>query len=161
MKKIDLGQAIGILANLGVIAGIVFLAYEMQQNTAEIRASTLHGMTSMGSDYLIETSLDPEFNRLTRKAGEEPENLDEFELRQIRRIQRSQWQRYQAAYRHWERGSLSDNEWETYRRFICTQPGIFGTDLQAKFWLEDRGFITDDFAAYVEECNPGIPPIEE
>ena len=32
MKKIDLGQTINILANVGVIAGIVFLAFELQQN---------------------------------------------------------------------------------------------------------------------------------
>jgi len=32
LKKIDLGQAIGILANAGVIAGIVFLDMELRQN---------------------------------------------------------------------------------------------------------------------------------
>lgn len=32
MKKIDLVQSITILANLGVIAGIVFLGYELRQN---------------------------------------------------------------------------------------------------------------------------------
>jgi len=32
MKKIDLGQMITILANIGVIAGIVFLALELRQN---------------------------------------------------------------------------------------------------------------------------------
>ena len=32
MKKIDAGQMITILANLGVIAGIVFLAMELRQN---------------------------------------------------------------------------------------------------------------------------------
>ena len=41
--KIDLGQAIAILANIGVIAGIVFLAAELQQNNelmeAEARAA--------------------------------------------------------------------------------------------------------------------------
>jgi len=31
MSKIDLGQSIGILANLGVIAGIIFLAVEIRQ----------------------------------------------------------------------------------------------------------------------------------
>ena len=36
MKKIDLGQAIGILANIGVIAGIVFLAIEVSQNQASL-----------------------------------------------------------------------------------------------------------------------------
>jgi len=32
LKKIDLGQAIGILANLGVIAEIVFSGMELRQN---------------------------------------------------------------------------------------------------------------------------------
>ena len=32
MKKIELGQLIQIVANLGVIAGIVFLAVELRQN---------------------------------------------------------------------------------------------------------------------------------
>jgi len=45
MKKIDVGQTITILANVGVIAGIFFLAFEVSQNTdalyAESRQSTL------------------------------------------------------------------------------------------------------------------------
>ena len=32
MKKIDLGQAVSILANVGVLAGILFLAVELRQN---------------------------------------------------------------------------------------------------------------------------------
>jgi hypothetical protein len=34
MKKIDVGQAIAVLANIGVIAGIVFLAIEIRQDNA-------------------------------------------------------------------------------------------------------------------------------
>jgi hypothetical protein len=36
MKRIDLGQTIAILANVGVIAGIVFLALELRQNQASL-----------------------------------------------------------------------------------------------------------------------------
>ena len=32
MKKLELGQAVSVLANVGVIAGIVFLGIELQQN---------------------------------------------------------------------------------------------------------------------------------
>jgi hypothetical protein len=38
MKKIDLGQAIGIIANVGVIAGILFLAFELRQNNEYMQA---------------------------------------------------------------------------------------------------------------------------
>ena len=38
MKKLDLGQTVGILANIGVIAGIVFLALELRQNNELLAA---------------------------------------------------------------------------------------------------------------------------
>lgn len=39
MKKIDLGQTFGILANIGVIAGIIFLAVEIDQSTKQASAT--------------------------------------------------------------------------------------------------------------------------
>ena len=38
MKKPDLGQTISVLAKLGVIAGIAFLATELKQNNELLRA---------------------------------------------------------------------------------------------------------------------------
>ena len=35
MKNLDLGQAVGILANVGVIAGIVFLGLELRQSNEQ------------------------------------------------------------------------------------------------------------------------------
>lgn len=49
MKKIDLGQTVSIVANLGVIVGIAFLAIELNQNnallSAEARATELAQLT--------------------------------------------------------------------------------------------------------------------
>jgi hypothetical protein len=40
MKKFDFGQMISILANLGVIAGIVFLGLEIRQNSEALLAGS-------------------------------------------------------------------------------------------------------------------------
>jgi len=40
MKKIDLAQSIGILANIGVIVGIVFLTVEIAQNNDQLASQT-------------------------------------------------------------------------------------------------------------------------
>ena len=40
MKKISLGQTLGILANLGVIAGILLLTYELNQNRQMMQSQT-------------------------------------------------------------------------------------------------------------------------
>ena len=62
MKKIDLGQTITILANLGVIAGIVFLAYEVRQNNdllgIEQRSAAFERQVSMIDIVLNNSALD-------------------------------------------------------------------------------------------------------
>ncbi len=50
IKKIDLGQSLTILANLGVIAGIVFLGYELRQNQVVVQAQTRNEITRMFVD---------------------------------------------------------------------------------------------------------------
>jgi len=40
LKKIDLAQTIGILANIGVIVGIVFLTVEIAQNNDQLASQT-------------------------------------------------------------------------------------------------------------------------
>ena len=44
MKKIDLGEVVTIFANVGVIAGLVFLTFEIRQNTAQMRAEAAYAI---------------------------------------------------------------------------------------------------------------------
>ena len=82
MNKVDVGQLVGILANLGVIAGIVFLAIQLQQNNellqAEARATRL-GIRL--DDYLAPVNdKDLATAILNRRAGEELSDYDSFLL---------------------------------------------------------------------------------
>ncbi len=47
MKKLDLGQTLGILANVGVIAGIVFLGVELRQNNELLMAEASYARFSV------------------------------------------------------------------------------------------------------------------
>ena len=44
MRKLDFGQAVTLLANIGIIAGIVFLVIEIQQNTGQMRSQASLGI---------------------------------------------------------------------------------------------------------------------
>ena len=45
MKKTDINQILGIVANLGVLAGLVFVGIELHQNTLESRAEGARSIT--------------------------------------------------------------------------------------------------------------------
>ena len=50
MKKIDLGQTITILANVGVIAGIIFLGVELRQNNELMAAEARFNRVMMSNE---------------------------------------------------------------------------------------------------------------
>ena len=85
MKKIELGQAIAIVANVGVIAGIVFLGIEIRNANTHARTSTILSVIELQSDWLYELSLDEESSEIYLKgmAGFDalsPEERGRFDL---------------------------------------------------------------------------------
>ena len=82
MKNFDFAHTITVLANVGVVAGIVFLIFELQQNNelmeAEARA-THASMTQTGWGYIIEN---PDFIDVLIKdrSGETVTEAEELRL---------------------------------------------------------------------------------
>jgi hypothetical protein len=171
--KLKLSDWASIAEILGAVAIVISLVYVGQQvresarqtelNTNAVQAATLQGMVDLSTNYLIDTSLDREFIRTLGRAQADPGQLDEIEALQMQRIIRSQWLRYQGAYRHWQRGSLDDADWEAYIDFICAPTPNVGegswVTLQAEFWPGERDRLTDDFVAFVEDCRPDLAQI--
>ena len=52
MKKIDLGQTITIVANIGVLLGIILLVYELDQNRDMMRAQIRNEISRSAGDLL-------------------------------------------------------------------------------------------------------------
>ena len=59
MKKIDVGQTVSILANLGVVAGIVFLAIEIGQNNELMKAEARDAQNERIRDYVEQVYMTP------------------------------------------------------------------------------------------------------
>ncbi len=65
MKRLDFAQTVGLLANLGVIAGIVFLGVELNQNNDflaaqaryNLRVQRTHALAAADSPYVLEAVL--------------------------------------------------------------------------------------------------------
>lgn len=70
MKRVDLAQAIQLLANVGVIAGIVFLALELQQNNSLLEAQAGYNLARnrVENNDLLKSS--PEFAELMVKLAD-------------------------------------------------------------------------------------------
>lgn len=115
MKKIDLGQTIQLLANVGVIAGIAFLGLELQQNNelleAQVRRDRL--VSRSGPSTLELSSVDIaalDFKALTGQPFTEQERFN-FQIYVIYNFMTWEWQYDEVLAGTIEEGRLPVSGW--------------------------------------------------
>jgi hypothetical protein len=155
MKKIDVGQTISIIANLGVIAGIALLAIEIRTNTATNRISMYQASNASWMQINGTLATDEELVALLAKANSE-------ELEGVENFQYQAWVRQQISHsdfvlRLYTSGLYSEAEFRqefswiralarapAVREVIDTLPG--GYRLRALILADD-----DEFNRLLEE----------
>lgn len=79
MKKISFAQAVTILANVGVVIGLVFLTLEIRQNTAQMRTQGAYSVFESAETLNQAIYLDEEFADLLYRGEESFNTLDPLE----------------------------------------------------------------------------------
>lgn len=113
--KIDVGQTITIIANVGVIAGIAFLAIEIQQNTRTLQFESyraLVGQIAAQNQLNIENpEFAARFNELVGLSEEDlvRENLSSLEYTPVSNFLFLLTRHADLAYYQYELGMLSED----------------------------------------------------
>ncbi len=167
MNRINFGQVMQILGNLGVIAGIVLLAYEIQQNTESLDESRDLGFAqaqqarlSQNDDATRSLANSPYLPAIFikyRSEGREALNAEE--------LQRFIWQscsgltRLDTLHSWYERGSIEEEEYEVKFRILVMQfaqrwqdIGIWPT--RPAYRQEVEQILQDAQIPFVPPANP-------
>ena len=143
MKKIDLGQTLGILGNLGVIAGIVFLGLELAQNNeyaaTEIRA-TRYQIALEIFTILTENS---ELAAIMLK-DRDHETLTELESFHLRAL----WLRVLLT-NQWAHSEMEVADTVPFMAMQRTNYELYPAYRQA--WEAGKSFFEPDFIQFMEE----------
>jgi len=149
VKKFDLGQSIGILANVGVIAGLVFLAIELQQNNELLAAQARiarHELRSNDANRAVFDNANLPEIIVKAKSGQP---LTATELYVIQRYHNQTMLNYQFVFIEYingllERQDIPDVAWRS--EFDSYKTGSF-----ADYWNENKDqFLRADFVRFIE-----------
>ena len=157
-KKISTKSLIELLSASAVLVGLIFVGFELRQNTAAVEATTLQSSTDASVDWMMSIASDSEMTRIWTTPPTELDKLTEIERHQLHLLQRSQWFRFQNAYLQWQRGSLSEDDWQIYMGYICrihanTARNSQAANLRFVTWEDHRGVLLPRFAEFVESCR--------
>ena len=147
MKLDQLNTWLALAANLGVVAGIVFLGLEIQQNTRTMQAAAIQDSTSIARQQILMFATDAETNRIAMVGSENLSNLNPEEQQRYYWINRSAWLGMQGLYRQWEMGVLPDLEMGVWTRVICLNYSRAGS---RTLWPGNKQMLIPAFTEWVE-----------
>ena len=141
MKKLDLGQTLGILANIGVIAGIIFLAFELRQNNQLLVAQTSYAQFNVVQQRRLlqmqesETLMKPEESRTSA------------ERLRVNLLYNNTLDSFIWQFREYEAGRLPDDfiDLRIWRDVWRTNRGL------RELYAGDRPRLDSEFIMFFEE----------
>jgi len=137
-----LNEWLTLLTNIAVVAGIVFLAVEIQQNNdllqsqvRETQAVSIQAATTLDQDFLLVLGSDPVTAKMWSAYLRAPETLAEDQLIQSSYLMASLLRRLESIYLQKRLGSLSEEGW------MSRQPLFIGIAR------------SPDYATYIETAS--------
>ena len=148
MKKIDLGQTVGILANVGVLCGILLLAYELAQNRQMMRAQTRNELSRGLTEVLSLTAVGDELADMVVRAnrGEELTATESYRLGTRSELVFRYWENVHYQYRQdlYDESEFSRHR-DTMEAVLTEDPSLIG------FWCGERMLYSEPFMIMIDE----------
>ena len=147
MKKIDLGQIITILANVGVIAGIVFLGFELRQNNTLLKSQARLNLDA--NRLTLQLSVIENTGGIAElivraRSGEELSRTDQYRLTVRRGVTLNN---FESGYRELSSGALDEEDIPVgqWSSVFLSNPGMMD------YWEGVKQTAAPEFVQFMEE----------
>jgi hypothetical protein len=146
MRKVDLGQVVGTVANVAVVAGIIFLGIEIRQTGMAVQDNSHLSSIEFSRD-VRQQLFDPGFAAVYEQALANYDGLSPLEKRQFAVFVHSHINLWEYAFHANSRGTMPEANWilwDNWMRTEIVKPGW------REVWSERRSRQDDDFAQHVD-----------
>lgn len=135
-----------IVSAIAVVVSLVFVAFQINDNTAAVRAATYDDILSDHIQWRMTVASNPELlAALVKDFNADDLSVEERQAKNF--AGQAVWQIFERAYFARKYQTLGDSEWARYERSICT----FATSDNFEDELEP--YLTTEFAEFAKMCN--------
>jgi hypothetical protein len=137
-----------IISAAAVVVSLVFVAFQVKDNTSAIRSSAYDGILSDHIDWRMTVATSPELTEAMLKFDDS--DITDAERKSVERAYQALWQIYERAFFARKYETLGDSEWARYESAICRSAVSF--DVEAALGR----YLTTDFVDFAKSCDPEI-----
>ena len=149
METSRLGYWLQVAANIGILAGLVLVGVQINQNSELLRYQILfqERHTSIEAEHSL---LGENPALVFEKSLEDPLNLSTAEMRVMEAYY---WTYFERVRRQYELRDLLGDEW---KRSVMSAPFIFGSPLGRAYWADIRGpWASNEIGKAIDEALEG------
>ena len=146
MKMSVLNHWLSLTANLGVIAGIVFLGIEIQQNTSVTRSIAAQEISNTSVEFFMRVAESPDLARVVMVAEKDPGALSELEIVQYAYVTGAIFLLVEGAYKQFQLGFLTETSWKPYEKLI---KNILSNPVSRIWWVNGSTVFSPEFETMV------------
>ena len=136
-----------ILGVIGVIGSMIFVAFEIRQNTQVSQAASIQAMADASIQIVLAMSADEQTTALFTRVfgGAVPSDFTPDENTKLRLLHVASLRAAESRYRQIELGLL-----EQAQDWLGGASGLYRTAYFSESWPGYRSIVAEDFADYVE-----------
>jgi len=149
-----------LIAALGVIASLFYLAVQIRQNTRTQRSVVVDSLTQSLIALIGPQAHDPEFTRSFSRVIQDWDRASEEDRMRTVAILLATFKLFENAWFQKRQGTLDSQQWEgwdAYARMYFHLPGV------RTWWRMRRATFAAGFRDYVEKSEPikELPPLSD
>ncbi len=153
MNTEKLNSWLGVLGNIGILVGIVFLAIEVRHSSNAVNAQMADSIADGFIALNITSITDPAVARINVIGMYEPERLSDVEAIQFSMLIRGVFNQYARVHRLHQSGLLSESAWALYAREAASTMTTPGGELHWEGNEMDPDFLADVEPYIGQESN--------
>jgi hypothetical protein len=143
-------QIAEIVAAVAVVFSLIYVGFELQENTSAVRAASVQSTTTGIRDGLMMVASDADFTRIVRLGSYERSALSEDEAYRFGIFSRQHWLFFQGMWVQHSLDVLDDSAWQSYQQIICSVLRLPGN---REDWPSHVNALNHEFVAWFEECS--------
>lgn len=151
-------QWLTLIANVGVLAGVFFVAYELQQNRVAIESQTRAEIALSATEDQWNWINFPELTE-TRIKYQNCEPISQLERNMLGRAIRAEFRRWENTHYQFRQGLYSESEFQGQRN--TWQSLMTSSRFVRDWWPNNKQSFSMEFAALIDQLGNSTDAIEE
>jgi len=144
----SLGNIGDFIGGFGVVGTVIYLAYQIRQNTASTRSATYQAVVADVSEWTLRIGLCPESTRIFITGSENLEDLSSEEVAQLNFLLASVIRHFENIHYQYITGAIDQDVWDGWSSRML---GVLGQPGVKAWWDSQKTVFSNDFQAFIDE----------